>query len=235
MWFHVKLCLDIYLQLLLKYNVNELVEKALFKEIIYSENSVYEWENISSHLCSCRVIPKIFKERLCMPIVSFDMNSDRINMVIVDKQGIIRDVKTEWYSEVTSHGFPRNKANAIRLQALAKLLNYAYHHNVGVVVFEDLYKIKKRKYIRKANRKISRFPKRKLLKHAIVMALKYGFKVYLVDPSYTSKIGEMLGKDLGLDRHVASAYMLALKTLQPQVFKILKSYYRENLCAQISE
>ena len=59
------------------------------------------------------------------------------------------------------------------------------------------------------------------------MALKYGFKVYLVDPSYTSKIGEMLGKDLGIDRHTASAYVLILKTLQPNVFKTLKSYSKE--------
>ncbi len=33
-------------------------------------------------------------------IASFDLNSDRINMVIVDRQGIIRDFKTEWYPEV---------------------------------------------------------------------------------------------------------------------------------------
>jgi len=56
-----------------------------------------------------------------MLIAGFDLNSDRINMVIVDKQSIIGDVKTELYSEVTSHGFSRNKANAIRLQALTKL------------------------------------------------------------------------------------------------------------------
>ena len=55
-------------------------------------------------------------------------------MAMVGKQGFIRDVETEWYPEVASHGIPRNKANAVRLQALAKLLNYAYHHNVGVVV-----------------------------------------------------------------------------------------------------
>ena len=57
------------------------------------------------------------------------------------------------------------------------------------------------------------------------MALKYGFKVYLVDPSYISKIGETLGKDLGLDKHTASAYVLTVKALQPKVFKMLKSYY----------
>ena len=112
-------------------------------------------------------------------------------------------------------GFPRNKAHTLRLQALAKLLDYAYHHGVGVVLFEDLDRVKKRRYTksRTANRKIMRFPKRRLLQHAIVMAMKYGFKVYLVNPAHTSKVGEKLGKELGLDKHTASAYALTLKYL----------------------
>ena len=113
-------------------------------------------------------------------------------MVIVDRQGIIRDIKTEWFPEVTSHGFPRGRANTLRLQAIAKLLDYAYHHGVSVVLFEDLEGIKKRRFVRSrtANRKITRFPKRKLLEYGVVVALKYGFKVYLVNPAYTSKLGE---------------------------------------------
>lgn len=86
---------------------------------------------------------------------------------------------------------------------------------MGIVVFEDLGRIKKRRYTKSktANRRITRFPKRKLLEHAIVMGLKYGFRVYLVNPAYTSKIGEKLGKTLGLDKHTASAYTLTLRYL----------------------
>jgi len=148
-------------------------------------------------------------------IAGFDLNSDRISMVIVDDRGVIRDIKTEWFPEVVSHGFPREKAKTLRLQALAKLLNYAYHHGVGIVLFEDLDRVKKRRFThsRSANRRISRFAKRKLLEHAIVMALKYGFKIYLVNPAYTTKIGEKLGRELGLDCHAASAYALVLKYL----------------------
>jgi len=100
-------------------------------------------------------------------------------MVILDELGVIRDVKTEWFPEATLHGFPRNKANTLRLQALARLLGYAYHHGVGVVVFEDLERIKKRRYTgdRSANRKITRFPKRTLLEHVAVMAMKYGSNI----------------------------------------------------------
>jgi len=136
-------------------------------------------------------------------------------MVIADNRGNIRDVRTEWFPEVASQGFSRNKANVLRLQALAKLLDYAYNHGVGVVVFEDLERIKKKRYTRsrKANRKISRFAKRKLLDHAIVMSMKYGFKIYLVNPAYTTKLGERIKRELGLDRHTASAYLLAIRYL----------------------
>ncbi len=198
--------------------VNELVEKALSKKLSYTAKIVFRNGRIYLHVSvPIDLYLRYFRKGECNGkyIAGFDLNSDRINMVIVDELGIIRDVKTEWLPEVTSHGFPRNKADTIRLQSLAKLLDYAYHHGVGVVLFEDLDRIKKRRYTRSrtANRKITRFPKRKLLEHAVIMALKYGFKVYLVNPAYTSKIGVKLGKELGLDRHSASAYTLILKHL----------------------
>ncbi|MEM1709957.1 MAG: hypothetical protein QW820_03595 [Sulfolobales archaeon] len=51
------------------------------------------------------------------------------------------------------------------------------------------------------------------MEHAVVMALKYGFKVYLVDPSYTSVIGSYSFRELELDKHTASAYMLTARYL----------------------
>ena len=44
-------------------------------------------------------------------------------------------------------------------------------------------------------------------------------KVYLVNPAYTSKIGEKLGKEIGLDKHTTSAYVLILRYLE--VAKVL--------------
>ena len=144
-------------------------------------------------------------------IASFDLNSDRINMVIVDREKKIRDVKVKHFPEVTSHGFPRNKAKDVKLKALAKLLDYAYYHNVGIVLFEDLDRIKKRRFTNnpKANRKISKFAKRELLDYGIIMALKRGFKVFLVNPADTSKIAKQIHRKLGLDVHCTSAYVLA--------------------------
>jgi IS605 OrfB family transposase len=163
-------------------------------------------------------------------IASFDLNSDRINMVIVDRQGIIKDTKTEWYPEVNRPGYPRNKAWPLRLDALGRLLRYAYYHRVGTVLFEDLDRIKRKtkkinskngKNNRNGNRKMNSFPKKKLLEHGVLMALKYGFKVYLVSPRYTSKLAENIRDWFGLDIHTISAYTLALKYLNKETFKKL--------------
>ena len=151
-------------------------------------------------------------------IAGFDLNSDRINMVIIDGYGRIRDIKTEWFPEVASHGYPRSKAKTRRLEALAKLLRYAFHHGVGTVVFENLLVIKKRRYTRsrKANRKITRFAKRELLQHGVVMAMKYGFKVLLVNSKGTTNSEEhgKIMRRYGLDRHTASAYIIALRGVE---------------------
>ncbi len=150
-------------------------------------------------------------------VAGFDLNSDRINMVIVDRYGRVRDIKTERFPEVTSPGYPRGKARARRLEALAKLLRYAYHHGVGTVVFENLFVIKRRKRTKShtANRKISRFAKRQLLRHGMIMAMKYGFRVLLVDPRGTtdSEEHDVTMRRLGLDTHTASAYLVALRGL----------------------
>jgi len=151
-------------------------------------------------------------------IAGFDINADRINMVIVDRYGRIRDIKTEWFPEVTSHGFPRSKARTRRLEALTKLLRYAYCHNVGIVVFENLLTIKRKKFTRNptANRKITRFAKRELMQYGILMSMKYGFKVLLIDPRGTtrSKEHDDVMKRYGLDKHIASAYMIALRGMK---------------------
>jgi len=104
------------------------------------------------------------------------------------------------------------------LEALARLLRYSYYHNVGTVVFENLIAIKQRKFTKNptANRKIARFAKRELLRHGIVMAMKYGFKVLVIDPRGTtnSKKHNEVMKRYGLDRHVASAHLIALKGIK---------------------
>lgn len=91
-----------------------------------------------------------------------DVNTDRLNLAIVDSDGNLRDKKVFWTNEVVRKDTSRHKARGIVGQAVHKLLDYAYYHGVDIVVFENLLVVKKRRYTRgrTANRKIVRFAER---------------------------------------------------------------------------
>ena len=48
-------------------------------------------------------------------VAGFDLNSDRLNVVVINKESSIVTAKTWWYSKVVSHGFPKGKAMACLL------------------------------------------------------------------------------------------------------------------------
>jgi IS605 OrfB family transposase len=201
--------------------LRELVDSAKQKKLSYTARVVFKEGDIYLHLSiPTQLYLKYFKkgEARGQLIAGFDLNSDRVNLVIIDEHGEIVDVRTAWFPEATSHGFPREKAKVLRLNALARLLEYCYRHGVGTVVFENLLSVKRKRFTRskKANRKITRFAKKLLIQHGVVMALKYGFRVLLVDPRGTTNSrehGELM-KRYGLDRHTASAYLIALRGLR---------------------
>ena len=200
--------------------VQELIDLAKQRRVSYGARIVFRNGKIYLHVSiPIELYLKYFSRGKAKGglIAGFDLNSDRVNMVIIDRYGRIRDIKTEWFPEVTSHGFPKSKAKVRRLEALAKLLKYAYYHDVGTVVFENLLTIKHRRYTRSptANRKITRFAKRELLQYALVTAMKYGFNVLLTDPRGTthSREHDEVMRKHGLDRHSASAYLIALKVM----------------------
>ena len=146
-------------------------------------------------------------------LAGFDFNADRINMVIIDYREEIRDIRNEHFPEVTSHGFPRSKAKTIRQEALSRLVKYAREHSVKYFVIEKLEKPKKKTKSRKANRKISRFALREYLNQMRILVEKVGGKLIEVNPAYTSIDAVPIARKLGLDRHTASAYLIALRGL----------------------
>ncbi|MFP3234513.1 MAG: hypothetical protein RXR08_12910 [Sulfolobaceae archaeon] len=151
-------------------------------------------------------------------IAGFDLNSDRLNVVVISKDGEIIVKKTWWYSDVTRPGFPKGKAMALRLNAISESLNFLSRIGVDYVVFEDLFLVKKRKFARSksGNRKITRFAKRQMLIHGVIKALRLGFNVILVNPKGTtnSEGHDEVMREKGFDRHTASAYLIALKGLK---------------------
>jgi len=151
-------------------------------------------------------------------VAGLDLNSDRANMVIIDSTARIVTMRTAWFPEVTLHGFPRDKARDVRLKKLRELLVFARRIGVDYIVFEDLFAVKKRSKVSSpsGNRKIVRFAKRQLLQHGLLMSLKLGLTPILVDPKGTthSREHEEVMKKRGLDKHMASAYIIAYKGLK---------------------
>jgi len=151
-------------------------------------------------------------------VAGFDLNSDRLNVVVISKDGEIIANKTWRYSDVTRPGFPKGKAMALRLNALSESLNFLSRVGVDYVIFEDLFLVKKRKFTRSksGNRKVSRFAKRQMLIHGVIKALRLCFNVVLVNPKGTtnSEDHDRIMREKGFDRHTASAYLIALKGLE---------------------
>ncbi len=148
-------------------------------------------------------------------VAGFDINPDRICMVIVDSDGRLRDVRNEHFHEVVLAGFSGNKARDLRLKALSRLIDYACHHNVKYFVFEKIGNIPKRKMrSKRASRKVSKFAYNELLNHAKVMIKKRGGIFVQASPAYTSIDAMPLARRLGLDIHSTSAYLLAIRALK---------------------
>jgi hypothetical protein len=151
-------------------------------------------------------------------VAGFDLNSDRLNVVVINKESSIVTAKTWWYSKVVSHGFPKGKAMALRLNALSESLIFLSRVGVDYVVFEYLFLVKRRRFTgsKSGNRKVSRFAKRQMLIHGVIKALRLGFNVVLVNPKGTtnSEGHDKVMREKGFDRHTASAYLIALKGLK---------------------
>jgi len=153
------------------------------------------------------------KTKIAHYVAGFDFNPDRVCMVIIDQRGIIRDVKNEYFSEVTSHGFPKEKSKTIRREAIAKLVKYAREHGVKYYVIEKLSKPKP-KGSKKAKRKQSKMALREFTQQMEVLVPKVDGTLIKVNPAYSSVSARIIAKDLGLDIHTASAYIIALRGLR---------------------
>jgi len=148
-----------------------------------------------------------------------DVNSDRINLAIIDEDGKLRDKKTFWFTEVTARGYPRGRAWSIIGMKVHELLKYAYHHGASSIALENPEVIGRLKlaWIRNGKRlhenynwKVSTFRNR-IIEMIAMKAPIYGLHVKYIDPKGTthSREHDKVMKKYGLDGHVASAYMIA--------------------------
>jgi len=153
-----------------------------------------------------------------------DVNLDRINLAIVSRQGVLLDTYTARFPELKEQGLDygrRNRRTSIIMNAIHKILDYAVNHGCSLIVLENPKTLGYLRWvwIRRGKRKSSVWNRRvSLFTTSIVERIswhapQYGLKTYYANPAYTSKIAELISKDVGLDRHTASACILALEYL----------------------
>ena len=152
-----------------------------------------------------------------------DVNTDRINLVIVDVYGRLRDKKTFWFTDACRKGYPRHKARVLIGMAIHDMLKYAYHHGVKTLFLEDPEVLGRLRllWIRNGRRLHRNYNwKKTIFRTSIIdmIAMKaplYSIKVRYVDPKGTthSKEHDEIMRKYRLDRHTASAYLIALKGL----------------------
>jgi hypothetical protein len=152
-----------------------------------------------------------------------DVNTDRINLAIIDEKGNLRDYKTFWFTEAVTRGYPRRKAWSVIGMKIHEMLRYAYNHGVSTIALEnpEVLSYLKLAWIRNGDRKHENYNyKKTIFRNSIIerIAMKtplYGLNTKFVDPKRTTSSREHneIMKRFGLDRHTASAYIIALRSI----------------------
>jgi len=152
-----------------------------------------------------------------------DVNVDRINLAIIDEKGNLRDYRTFWFEEASARRYPRAKAWSVIGMRIHEMLKYAYHHGVSTIALENPEVLG---YLRLAwirgndkkhgnyNYKVSVF-RSSIIEKIALKAPLYGLNVEFVDPRGTtsSREHDEAMRRYGLDRHTASAYLIALRSI----------------------
>jgi len=155
-----------------------------------------------------------------------DVNTDRVNLAIIDEEGGLRDYKTFWFSETSRKGFSRHSAWSIIGMRIHEMLDYAYHHGVKTLFLENPEVLGRLKlmWVRNGDRKHENYNykvsvfRSSITERIAMKAPLYSIKVSYVNPRGTTSSTEHdeLMRKHGLDRHTASAYLIALRGLRHQ-------------------
>jgi hypothetical protein len=155
-----------------------------------------------------------------------DVNADRINLAIIDSIGRLIDYKTFWFSEASRKGFSRHKAWSIIGMRIHEMLNYAYHHGVRALFLENPGVLGRLRlmWVRGGDRKHENYNhKVSIFRSTIIEKIAMKAPLYSIRAGYVSPRGTTNSKEhdeamkrYELDKHTASAYLIALKGLTRQ-------------------
>ena len=152
-----------------------------------------------------------------------DVNTDRFNLAIIDEDSELIDHETFWFSEVTARGFPKHKAWSIIGMRVHEMLNYAYRHGVKTLFLENPEILGRLRlmWVRGGDRKHENYNHKvatfrsSIIEKIAMKAPLYSIRLGYVNPKGTtnSKEHDEAMKRYELDKHTASAYLIALKGL----------------------
>jgi len=165
-----------------------------------------------------------FKENSGSLYGGVDVNVDRINLAIVDENGRLRDTYTFRFEEASRKGCSRRRARSIIGMRIHEMLNYAYHNGVKILFLENPEVLGKLKLLwirggerrnRNYNWRVSIF-RSSVIEMITMKAPLYSIETRYIDPKGTTNSIEHdeVMKRHRLDKHTASAYIIAMRGLK---------------------
>jgi len=169
-------------------------------------------------------VMKRFDSPLGDLVAGIDVNVERLDVAVVSPSGRLKAVKTFWLDGSVHMGVKRSRAWSIIGGAMHEMLWWLYHSGVSTIYLENPEIIGYLRYYwirnserrgRKWNWKVSMF-RNSVIERITWKAPLYALNVRYVDPRGTTRSREHneIMKKFGLDRHLASAYLIALKELK---------------------
>jgi len=167
---------------------------------------------------------KHFDAPLSDLVAGIDVNVDRLDVAVVSPSGRLKIVKTFWLDGAVHMGVKRKRSWSIIGVVIHRMLKWLYHSGVSTIFLENPEVIGYLRYYwihngerrgRKWNWKVSMF-RNSIIERITWKAPLYAIEVRYVDPrgtTHSKEHGEIM-KRFGLDRHLASAYLIALKGLK---------------------
>ena len=154
-----------------------------------------------------------WNEKITSDIVAgIDVNIDKITVSILTKQGNLLESKTFYCHEMEY--VKSNRRTNIAGELAKEIMDYLLSWNVRAIVLEKIKIKQDHDTDRRFNRLVHSFAKTKMQKALISRGLKFGFKIKMVNPAYTSVIGRFkYSKMYGLSVHEAASFVIGRRGL----------------------
>ena len=146
-------------------------------------------------------------------VMALDINAGHIDFAVAEKKRVLAVGKINCHEIQHSS---TNKTNNMLHAAVNKIEKIARHYNAEVIY--GRLNTAKFKGNHGANRKVKRIPH-----HKLGQTLEHKCRAKRRSEAYTTKVGEKISPLAGLDVHKCSAAAFALKVLDYETFKSLRS------------